>query len=252
MACRRCIILPFGHVLSVLLGLASVLAVPPQARGVQPPVAFPPGASLPAELFLIPTEQPETIITAERLEVASGVATLIGRVKAVREGDLLTAGKVILGQNPDWMLATLTPRLFRKESIASQQLTRETTLDATNIRWDSASGEIDASDSVVLKVEERTWDLGTYTCIIISADRLRGFRGQNTLTFDGNVKINDQKRFGQGRHLDYYKASSTVVLSGDARVETEEWSEKNKRMEKRIIDGQRIEYRTDTKAMQSE
>ncbi len=252
MSCRRRSTLSIRRCILGVACLACLLATPLVVRGVQPPVAIPPGASMPAELFLIPAAQPETIITAERLEVSSGTATLIGRVKAVRETDLLTAGKVVMGQNPTWLLATLTPRLFRKESILQQQMTRESTLDATNIRWNSASGEIDASDSVVLKVEERTWDLGTYTCVIISADRMRGFRDQKTMTFDGNVKINDQKRFGQGRHLDYFKASSTVVLSGDARVETEEWSEKNKRMEKRTIEGQRIEYRTDTKAMQSE
>lgn len=208
--------------------------------------------SMPAELFSIPATQPETIITADRLEVSSKTAVLIGNVKVVRQNDLLTAGKVILGQNPSWILATMTPRLFRKETINEKQLTRESTLDARNIRWNRTTNEIDASDSVVLKVEERTWDLGTYTCIIISADSMLGYRDNKTLKFEGNVKINDQKRFGQGRRLDYYKASSTVVLSGDAHVETEEWNEKNKRMEKKIIDGQRIEYRIDTKTIQSE
>ncbi len=239
--------------------------------------AFPPGVLLPDELFVIPASPPQTIITAEMLTMASGVATLEGRVRAVREAviteppspasgvpplpgrdpevrqsDLLTAGRARLGQNPDWMLASLTPRLFRKETIMEKHLVRESTLDAAAILWNSTTGELDASDSVVVKIEERTWDLGTYSWVIISADAMRGHRDRHTLTFHGNVRLKDKTRFGQGDHLDYFKASSTVVLTGNARVEGEEWSEKNKRMEKRTIDGQRIEYHLDTKAMQSE
>lgn len=240
-------------------------------------VAFPPGAGLPDELFVIPASPPQTIITAEMLTMASGVATLEGRVRAVREAviteppasasgggplpergsevrqsDLLTAGRARLGQNPDWMLASLTPRLFRKETILGKQLVRESTLDAATIWWNSTTGELDASDSVVVKIEERTWDLGTHSWVIISADAMHGHRDRHTLTFHGNVRLKDKTRFGQGDHLDYFKASSTAVLTGNAHVEGEEWSEKNKRMEKRTIDGQRIEYHLDTKAMQSE
>jgi len=209
-------------------------------------------AGLGSATFYIPTTQPETIITAQTLYVASGIATLEGNVKAVKEGDLLTAGRALMGQNPQWLLASLTPRLFRKETIEDKQVSRETTLDARVIYWNSTTGEFDASDSVVVKIEERSWDLATYTWAIISADHMMGFRGDKQMKFDGNVRLKDKTRFGQGEHLDYFKASSTAVLIGNAHLEGEEWNAKEKMMKKRTVDGQRIEYHLDTKAMQSE
>lgn len=202
--------------------------------------------------FIIPASPPQTIITAQTLRVASGIATLEGNVRAVREGDLLTAGKALLGNDPRWLLASQTPRLYRKETIADKQVSRETTLDATSIYWNTSTGELDASEAVVVNLEERSWDLATYTWAHISADHMVGDRDNKILTFHGNVRIKDKTRAGQGEHLDYFKASSTAILRGNAHLEGEEWSEKEKTMKKRTIDGQRIEYRIDTKAMQSE
>lgn len=202
--------------------------------------------------FCIPDTPPNMTITAAAMHFASGVVVLEGNVRAVREPDLLTCGQARLYEQPRRIHATYVPRLFRRESLPEKRSTREMTLDATDIVWNDASGTINASSGVAMKLEERTWDLATYSWVIISGDAMEGDRTMKQLRFDGNVKVKDREHFGQGKHLDYDRASSTATLTGDALVETEEWSPKEQRMVKRILTGQIIRYNTETKAASSE
>lgn len=209
-------------------------------------------ASDTAGLFTIPKEPPTTVITANEMSFSSSTVILTGNVRGTRENDLLTCNKAILGRDPRWMLATYTPRLFRKETLVETKLTREITLDASNILWQDAGGKISASDSVNLKVEERSWDLATYSWVFITSDEMEGFRDMNRLVFKGNVRMKDKERFGKGNHLDYLKDESMMILTGDAMIESEEWSDKEKKMVKRTVTGNRITYNTQTKEMTSE
>ncbi len=209
-------------------------------------------APIASDPFIIPDLPPSVTITAASMRFASGTVVLEGNVRSVRGPDLLTCGRANLYQNPRRMHATQAPRLFRKESLPEKCSTREMTLDATDIVWNDASGTVNASSSVTVRLEERTWDLATYSWLLISADAMEGETGSRRLQFDGNVKLKDREHFGQSRHLDYDRASSTVTLTGDAKVESEEWSPKEQRMVKRILTGQIIRYNTETKAATSE
>lgn len=205
-----------------------------------------------SDSFRIPPEKPDTTITAQLMRFQNGLVILEGNVRAVRETDLLTCGRALLKNNPRWMLASITPRLYRKESVLEKKAVREMTLDARNILWKDGTGEINASDSVNTKVEERTWDLATYSWVIISANAMDGHRDSNVLNFHGSVKIKDKDHFGQGDHLRYDKASTTATLTGNAVVEMEKWSEKEKKMVKHILTGEKITYNTTTKEAASE
>jgi hypothetical protein len=245
------------------------------------------GREVASDPFRIPGEPPETVITADSLflrnlalpppaPVIPGAAPvftppvptfletmkitpppirvvqLMGRVKAVRGDDILTAGMALLSRKDDWVLASLTPRLYRKEAIPEKKAVRETTIDALTILWLNKTGEIQASSSVVVKVEERTWDLATYSWVVISSDEMVGYKETKKMRFTGAVRIQDKDHFGTGQRLDYDRASSTVILSGDAKVEAEKWSEKEKKMVKHILTGEKITYDLDTKQASSE
>lgn len=202
--------------------------------------------------FRIPADEPETVITAQSLELRSGLVYLLGKVKAVRGSDLLTCEKAMLRNKPQWLLASQTPRLYRKETLPDKMVIRESLLESENILWEQTGERVNASPSVTMKLEERSWDLATYTWAIISADEMEGFRSTNQLHFTGNVKLRDKSRFGEGQRLDYDRNANTAVLSGNARVETEEWSAKEKKMIKRIITGAKITYNMKTKEAMSE
>ncbi|MBF0500594.1 MAG: hypothetical protein HQM09_10720 [Candidatus Riflebacteria bacterium] len=202
--------------------------------------------------FFIPATSPETTITSDSMTIKKGAVTLIGNVRAISGDKILTSGKATLWRNPDRLLASITPRLYQKESIDAKQSTRESTLDALNILWEQSLDRISASPAVTLKIDEQTWDHATHTWVVISADSLEGFRNSNKLNFQGNVRIRDQERSGQGNRLDYDKASSTAILSGSARVEKDEWSPKEKRVVKRILTGERIVYDLASKTAESE
>ncbi|HOY66755.1 MAG TPA: hypothetical protein PLP29_07680 [Candidatus Ozemobacteraceae bacterium] len=234
----------------LLILLFTLCAVPAGAEEMFAPRKQPPPIA--TEPFLVPGTPPGTTITAASMRFAEGRITLDGNVRAVREPDLLTSGLAHLYQDSRRLHATLSPRLFRKESLPEKKSTREMTLDATDIVWNDASGTINASSAVTVRLEERTWDLATYSWLLISSDAMEGDRDTRTMHFSGNVKVKDRERFGQARHLDYDRASSTVTLSGDAMVETEEWSPKEQRMVKRKLNGQVIRYDTETKAASSE
>jgi len=202
--------------------------------------------------FYIPETPPSIVITANTMLVKNGVATLEGNVKATREGDILTCNRALVSNSPKWLLASLTPRLYRREVLPEQKLIRETNLEARNIYFDSDNGKFNASDSVNVKIEERSWDLATYTWAVITADDMIGYRDSKRMIFSGNVRIRDQENFGRGHRLDYLKETSTAVLSGDAMVETQELNKKTGKMEKRILEGQKITYNTATKEAVSE
>ncbi|MBI3038854.1 hypothetical protein HYY75_07385 [bacterium] len=202
--------------------------------------------------FIIPSEPPDTTITANSMHLQGGVIVLEGNVRGVRVSDILTCQKAFINKNKGWILASNTPRLFRKESDPEKQIIRESTLDALNIYWNNNDKRISASPAVTLKIEERSWDLATYSWVIISSDSMDGFQDSSELRFSGRVRIKDKDHFGQGESLDYYKASSTVILEGNAQVEMEEWSQKENKMIKKVITGQRINYNLDSKESSSE
>ena len=197
--------------------------------------------------FAIPKEKPDIVITANSMNIKDGIAKLEGNVRATRQGDLLTCNRALVSNSPRWLLASLTPRLFRKESIFEKKVTRELFLDARNIYWNAETGKFNASDSVNLRIEEKSWDLATYTWVIITSDAMAGYRDNKRLIFSGNVKIKDKDRFGRGQRLDYLKDTSTAVLTGNAYIETKEWNSKKGKFEKRIVTGERITYNTETK-----
>lgn len=202
--------------------------------------------------FEIPSTKPDIVITSNSMSIKDGIAKLEGNVRATRAGDLLTCNRALVNNSPRWLLASLTPRLFRKESIIEKKITRELFLEARNIYWNSDTGKFNASDSVNLRIEEKSWDLATYTWVIITSDAMAGYRDNKRLIFSGNVKVKDKDRFARAQRLDYLKDTSTAVLTGNAYVETKEWNQKKGKFEKRILTGERITYNTETKEAISE
>ncbi len=205
-----------------------------------------------SDSFSIPVTPPDIIITANTMSVRNDQAILEGNVKATRESDILTCNRALVNSSPRWMLASLTPRLYRREAIPGQKVIRETNLEARNIFYDSDNGQFNASDSVHLRIEERTWDLATYTWAVITADEMLGFRDSKRMIFSGNVKVRDQERYGHGNRLDYLKDKSLAILSGNAVLETRQKNEKTGQMEPRILKGQKIVYDTQTRQAYSE
>ncbi len=197
--------------------------------------------------FAIPLQEPEMVISAESLDLKANTVTLRGKVRAVRGSDTLTCEKALVRNRPQWLLASMTPKLVRKESITQKMVLRESQLEAENIVWEEATNRVTASPAVTLRIEERSWDLATYTWAVISADAMEGFRDQQIMNFEGNVRMRDKTRYGEGQRLEYYKASSTVILSGDARIESEEYDPKEKKTVKRQVNGNRIIYNMQTK-----
>jgi len=211
-------------------------------------ISFEPGSMT----FHIPESKPDIVITANTMLVKDGIATLEGDVRATREGDILTCNRALVSNSPRWLLASLTPRIYRRETIPEQKLIRETNIEARSIYFDSDKGRFNASDSVNVKIEERSWDLATYSWVIITADEMLGFRDQKRLIFIGNVRIKEKDSYGRGHRLDYIHESSTAILTGDAMVETQELNKKSGKMEKRRLEGQKITYNTETKEAVSE
>lgn len=202
--------------------------------------------------FFIPETPPDVVITANTMSVKNDVATLEGNVKATREGDILTCNRALVSNSPQWLIASLTPKLYRREAIAEKKVIRELNLEARSIYWNNETGKFNASDSVNVRIEERSWDLATYSWVIITADEMVGYRDNNRMIFSGNVKIREQNRFGRGNRLDYLQETSTAILSGNAMIQTQEKNKKTGKLEKRTIEGQKITYNTENREAISE
>jgi lipopolysaccharide export system protein LptA len=202
--------------------------------------------------FYIPKHDPDVVITANTMRVVDGKAFLEGNVRATKENDILTCNRAIVNNDPQWVLASLTPKLHRKEALPDLKLNREMQVEARNIFYDSEAGKFNASNSVTVRLEERSYDLATYSWVIITSDAMVGYRDSNRMIFSGNVKIKDKDHFGRGNRLDYLKDSHTAILTGNAFVETKEFNAKTGEMEKRTIEGQKITYNTETKEATSE
>jgi len=205
-----------------------------------------------SDTFAIPETPPDMIITANTMTVRDGNAILEGNVKATRANDILTCNRALVSNSPRWLLASMTPRLFRREALPVQKIIRETNLEARNIFYDSDNGRFSASDSVHLRIEERSWDLATYTWAVITSDEMLGFRDSSRMIFSGNVKVRDQENYGYGNRLDYLKERSLAILSGNAVLETREKNAKTGKMEPRVLKGQKIIYNTETRQAVSE
>ncbi len=205
-----------------------------------------------SDTFAIPETPPDIIITANTMTVRDGNAILEGNVKATRANDILTCNRALVNSSPRWLLASMTPRLFRREALPEQKIIRETNLEARNIFYDSDNGKFSASDSVHLRIEERSWDLATYTWAVITSDEMLGFRDSSRMIFSGNVKVRDQENYGYGNRLDYLKERSLAILSGNAVLETKEKNAKTGKMEPRVLKGQKIIYNTETRQAVSE
>jgi len=205
-----------------------------------------------SDTFAIPETPPDIIITANTMTVRDGNAILEGNVKATRANDILTCNRALVNSSPRWLLASMTPRLFRREALPEQKIIRETNLEARNIFYDSDNGRFNASDSVHLRIEERSWDLATYTWAVITSDEMLGFRDSSRMIFSGNVKVRDQENYGYGNRLDYLKERSLAILSGNAVLETREKNAKTGKIEPRVLKGQKIIYNTETRQAVSE
>ena len=86
-----------------------------------------------SDTFVIKREKPDAVILADTLTARDGIITLEGRVKATRQNDILTCQQAQLCNKPQWILATIRPSLFRKESIFELKVVREMNITAKNI-----------------------------------------------------------------------------------------------------------------------
>ncbi len=207
-----------------------------------------------SDTFFIKKEKPESVILADTLTAKDGIAVLEGRVKATRFNDILTCNKATLSNKPQWIHATIRPNFHRKESIMETKVLRETNISAKNIYINKDDGFLNASDSVVVSIDETTWDLATHTRVMITSDDLIGKEDSERLIFSGNVKIyepeGENPSDGKGNRLDYLRKRSLVVLSsstGDAYINTWELNPETNQKEKRTLKGKRVIYNTLTK-----
>ena len=201
----------------------------------------------PSGTFDISSAVPDVVITANTMTVKDGLATLTGNVKATRATDVLTCNKAIVSKEPSWMLASLTPHLFRRETLLEQKLIRELNLEAKNIFVNETLGTFSASDSVYLRIDENSWDLATTSWSVITSDEMLGFKDSERMIFSGNVRIIEQDTNGKGNRLDLIKSRNLAILSGRAYLETKEFDEKTGKKEMRILRGNKIIYNTETK-----
>ena len=172
-----------------------------------------------SDTFAIPETPPDMIITANTMTVRDGNAILEGNVKATRANDILTCNRALVSNSPRWLLASMTPRLFRREALPVQKIIRETNLEARNIFYDSDNGRFSASDSASA-IEERS-GIWPPTLAVITSDEMLGFRDNSRMIFSGNVKVRDQENYGYGNRL-VTKEKSLAILSGNAVLETRE------------------------------
>lgn len=204
--------------------------------------------------FFIKKEKADAIIFSDSLTLKDGIATLEGHVKATRLNDVLTCNRAILSNKPQWILATIRPNLHRKESIFELKVVREMNISARNIYLNKDDGSLSASDTVVVSIDETTWDLATHTRVIITSEELVGKEDSERLIFSGNVKIYEPEgetpSDGRGNRLDYLRKRSIAVLSsssGDAIINTWEMNPETQQKEKRTLKGKRVIYNTLTK-----
>ncbi len=207
-----------------------------------------------SDTFVIKKEKPDVVILADTLTARDGIITLDGRVKATRQNDILNCNRALISNKPQWILATIRPSLFRKESIIETRVVREMNITAKNIYINRDTGLLSASDTVVVSIDETTWDLATHTRVIITSDDLIGREDSERLIFSGNVKIYEPEgetpSNGKGNRLDYLRKRSLAVLSsagGDALINTWELNPETNQKEKRSLKGKRIIYNTLTK-----
>ena len=216
-----------------------------------------PAEFIPAsDTFKISEEKPDAVIIADTMTIVNNQAILEGRVKATRQPDILTCNKAILNNSPQWMHATIKPCFYRKESIVETKVIRETNLTARSIYVGRDDGLLSASDTVVLTIDETTWDLATHTRVIITADDMIAKRDSERLIFSGNVKIfepsGENPSDGAGNRLDYLHKRNIAILSGNAIIKTWEVDPQTKERTRRILEGKRITYNTQTREAISE
>lgn len=233
-----------------VFALITMLGISITAFAVNEPLV--PEEFIPAsDTFVIKKEKPDTVIIGDTMTVRNNQCILEGRVKATRINDVLTCNKAVLNNKPQWMLATIRPNLFRKESIVETKVVREMNISAKNIYLCKDDGTLSASDTVVVSIDETTWDLATHTRVIITADELIGKEDSERLIFSGNVKIiepeGDAPSNGSGNRLDYLRKRSLAVLSGNAFISTWELNPETNQKEKRTLKGKRVIYNTLTK-----
>lgn len=207
----------------------------------------------PKGAFDIPAGIPETIITANRLSIKDGLAVLEGNVKARQTDRELTCGKAFLRNNPKWILATHSPNIYYKEKIVERKVIQELRLDAKNIAANEGTGIMTASPSVHVRVEERSWDLASFSWCVITSEDMIGIRDSERLIFTGRVNIIDgDNNKGHGNRLDYARKLGVAVLSGNAEMEYWELNKETGQKEKRTLSGEVITYNIETKEAISE
>jgi lipopolysaccharide export system protein LptA len=233
--------------LLVIFSFAFIIGVAASNKQVPPEAFIPPPGS-----FDEPKGPPTTVINANRLYMKDKRATLEGDVKMTRENETLTCGKAFVSETPRWLLASISPQIYRKERIEERKIVQEMNLEAKNIYANDDEGRISASPSVHLRVEERSFDLASHTWATITSDDMLAFRESDRAIFSGHVKFRDPDSFGSGNRLDYARRLGLVVISGNAYLETKEINAETGEKETRILRGKIITYNTETREAVSE
>ncbi len=237
-----------NNVLLLLVFIMAGIIVAWGANRQAPPETFIP----PPHAFKEPEGEPTTTITSNRLTMKDKIVVLEGDVKMKRENETLTCGKAIVSEEERWVLATITPQVYRKERIDERSIIQEMNLEAKNIYANDNEGKISASPSVHLRVEERSYDLASHTWATITSDDMLVFRDSDRAIFSGHVRFRDPDSYGKGNRLDYARKLGLVIISGNAYLETKEINEDTGEKEPRILQGNIITYNTETREAVSE
>ena len=202
----------------------------------------------PKGAFETPKGAPETTITANRLSIKDGLAILEGNVRARQTDKELTCEKAFLRDKPRRLLASITPRIYYKERVVERKVVQELNLEAKNIAANEGTGVMTASPSVHLRVEERSWDLASFSWCVITSEAMLAIKDSERIIFTGRVNLIDgDNNKGHGNRLDYARKLGVAVLSGNAEMEYWELNKDTKQKEKRTMKGNVITYNLETK-----
>ncbi len=146
------------------------------------------------------------------------------------------------------MLASITPRIYYKERVVERKVVQELNLEAKNIAANEGTGIMTASPSVHLRVEERSWDLASFSWCVITSEAMLAIKDSERIIFTGRVNLIDgDNNKGHGNRLDYARKLGVAVLSGNAEMEYWELNKDTKQKEKRTMKGNVITYNLETK-----
>ena len=229
--------------------LTAVYAISNVSNKEYDPITFIP----PKGAFETPAGPPETTITSNSLLIKDGLLILEGNVKARQTDRELTCGKAFLRDKPKRLLASITPRIYYKERVIERKVIQELNLEAKNIAANEGTGRMTASPSVHLRVEERSWNMASFTWCVITSESMLAIKDSERIIFTGRVNLIDgDGNKGHGNRLDYARKLGVAVLSGDAEMEYLELNKDTNQKEKRTLRGNVITYNLETREAISE